>query len=150
MTFLSKLGKVLATVVNVISVAAGIGPIIGSFLGSAASGKVSQVASTVTNDLTAIGQVVVQAEAMIQAPGSGATKLAAATPLVAQIVQTSELVSGHKIANEALFIQGCQKITSGSADVLNSLHPDGVPNPSTPPTLQPLPVLPTPVVPSAT
>jgi hypothetical protein len=144
-TFLSRLGKVLATVVNIASVAAGIGPMLQGFLGS--NTKVGAVVGTAVNDLTAIGQTVLSAEAMIQAPGSGVQKLAAATPLVAQIVQTSELVAGHKIANEALFIQGSQKITSGVADILNSLHPDSVPNPSTAPTLEPLPVLPTPTVP---
>jgi hypothetical protein len=147
-TFLSRLGKVLATVVNIASVAAGIGPILQGFLGS--NTKVGAVVGTAVNDLTAIGQTVLSAEAMIQAPGSGVQKLAAATPLVSQIVQTSELVAGHKIANEALFIQGSQKITSGVADILNSLHPDGVPNPSPAPTLEPLPTLPTPtVLPSA-
>lgn len=137
MTFLSKLGKVLATIVNVAGVFAGIGPIISSFIGSGVSSKVGQVIGTVTNDLTSIGQVVVQAEAMIQTPGSGATKLQAATPLVAQIIQTSEMLSGHKIANEALFIQGSTKVTSGIADILNSLHPDGVPNPGPVPTVPP-------------
>lgn len=118
-TFLSKLGKVLA---EVLVVAAGVGPVIAPFLGS----KVSATAGTVVNDLTSIGQVVVSAETLIQTPGSGTTKLAAATPLVSQIVMTSELVAGKKIANEALFIQGCSKITSGTADVLNSLHVDAV------------------------
>jgi hypothetical protein len=128
MTFLSKLGKVLATVVNILSVAAGIGPIIGPYLGSAGA-KVAGAVSTAVNDLTSIGQVVLQAEALIQGTGTGATKLAAASPLVAQIIKTSELVSGHKIADEALFMAGCTKITSGMADVLNALHPDGVPSP---------------------
>lgn len=145
MTFLSKLGKVLATVVNIAGMAAGVGPILAPFLGS----KVSAVFGKVTNDLTSIGQVVVQVEAILQGGGNGAQKLAAATPLTAQIVQTSELVAGHKIANEALFIQGCQKITSGTADVMNSLHPDGVPNPGPVPVQSPLPVLPAPVVPAA-
>jgi hypothetical protein len=145
MTFLSKLGKVLATIVNIASVAAGIGPILEGFLGS--NTKIGAAVGTAVNDLTAIGQTVLSAETIIQAPGSGVMKLAAATPLVAQIIQTSELVAGHKIANEALFIQGSQKITSGVADILNALHPDGVPNPSTPPTIEPLTALPTSTVP---
>lgn len=125
MTFLQKLGKVLGTVVNIAGIAAGVGPVLQSFLGSAAP-KVASTIGTVTNDLSAIGGIVVQAEAMIQASGSGIQKLAAATPLVANIIQTSELISGKKIANETLFIQGSQKITSGMADILNSLHADSV------------------------
>ncbi len=127
-TFLGRLGKILSTLVNIASYAVGIGPILKPFLGSAGSTVVA-AAGTAVNDLTSIGQIVLQAEALIQGTGLGATKLAAASPLVAQIVQTSELVSGRKIANETLFIQGCTKITSGIADVLNSLHTDGVPTP---------------------
>jgi len=41
---------------------------------------------------------------------------------VSQLIQQSELVAGKKIKNEELFIQGCTSITSGAADVLNSLE----------------------------
>ena len=149
MTFLSKLGKVLATIVNIAGIAAGIGPILGSFLGSKVQAGVATVAGKIVNDLTAVGQTVLMAETMIQGTGTGAMKLAAATPLVAQIIQTSELVAGHKIANEALFIQGSQKVTSGVADILNALHPDAIPSPGPTPVVAPLPTLPTPAVPPA-
>ena len=79
----------------------------------------------IANDLTAVGQIVVTAEAVLQTSG-GAAKLAAAAPLVTNIVRTSELVSGHEIADEALFLQGCTNITSGVAQVLNSLKSDNV------------------------
>ena len=119
MTFLKKLGEFLA---KAVALAAGIGPLITPYLGS----KGGQAVSTTVNDLTSIGQVVVQAEAMIQTAGSGASKLAAAAPLVQQIVMTSELVSGHKIANTALFTTSCQQITSAVAGILNSLDPGTV------------------------
>jgi len=119
MTFLSKLGKYLA---EGIALLAGLGPLISPYLGA----KASSTVGTVTNDLTQIGTVVVQAEALIQTTGSGATKLAAAAPLVANIVKTSELVSGHKIANEPLFIQGCTDLTSAVAEILNSLDSGAV------------------------
>jgi hypothetical protein len=119
MTFLAKLGQFLA---KAVAIAAGVGPLVAPYLGA----KGQAIEQTAVNDLTSIGQVVVQAEALIQAQGNGATKLAAATPLIQQIVQTSELVSGHKITNETLFTQGCSKITSGVADVLNSLDPGAV------------------------
>lgn len=125
-TFLSKLGKALATG---LAIAAGVGPIVIPFLGS---GKAASIASTAVNDFTAIGQTVVSAEALIQGAGTGAAKLAAATPLVTQIIQTSELVAGKKIANEALFVQGSSKITSGMADVLNSLEANAVQTSGTP------------------
>lgn len=120
-----------------IAILAGVGPLIQPLFGSA-SGKASQVVSTISQDLTAIGQVVVTAEALIQTAGSGAAKLAAAAPLVTNIVKTSELVSGHKIKDEALFLQGCTNLTSAVAQILNSLSGDGVnsqgsPLPATPP-----------------
>lgn len=122
MSFTSFLGKVGKALAEGVSIALGVGPIIFPFLGS----KVQGTATTVINDLTSVGQVVTMTEAILQGPGNGADKLAAATPLVANIVQTSELVAGHRIANESLFIQGCQKITSGVADILNALDPGAV------------------------
>lgn len=119
MTFLSKLGQFLA---KAVALAVGIGPLITPYLGS----KSGAAVSTVVNDLTSIGQVVVQAEAMIQTSGSGSAKLAAAAPLVQQIIQTSELVSGKKIANEALFTASCQQITSAVVGILNSLDQNAV------------------------
>lgn len=119
MTFLSKLGSFLA---KAVAIAAGLGPLIAPYLGA----KGGAVASTVVNDFTSIGQVIVQAEALIQGAGTGATKLAAAAPLVQQIVQTSELMAGKKIANEALFTTSCQQITSAVAGILNSLDANAV------------------------
>jgi hypothetical protein len=119
-TFLKKLGQFLA---KAVAIAVGIGPILQPFLGSGTGAK---DVSTGINDLTQVGQVVVSAEALLQTPGSGAAKLAAATPLVQTIIQSSELIAGKKIANDTLFTQGCSKITSGVADCLNALHPDGV------------------------
>ena len=122
LTFLKKLGQVLVKAVGIIT---GVEPLIAPYLGSAAAPAVTAV-----NDLTAIGQVVVQAEALFQPTAgtaqTGTQKLAAATPLVANIIKTSELVSGKKIADEAGFTAACEKITSAVADLLNSLDESGV------------------------
>lgn len=120
MTFLKKLGQILA---EAVALAAGLGPIIKPFLGS---GKAGQIATTAINDLTQIGQIVTTVEAVVQTPGSGAQKLAAAVPLVKSIIQSSELVVGKKIANEALFEQACTEYTQATVDLLNSIHPDEV------------------------
>jgi hypothetical protein len=119
-TFLKKLGQIL---LKVVGIAAGVGPVITPFLGS---GKAGQVTGTVVNDLTSIGSLVVQIETAFAAiPGAtGAQKLQAALPLVSNIIKTSELVSGKKIANEALFTQACQEYTQATVDLLNSIHPD--------------------------
>ena len=122
MTFLAKLGKYLA---EGIALLAGLGPLITPLLGSKAAAATGAI-TTAVNDLTAVGGVIVQTEAIIQTPGAGAVKLAAAAPLVATIVKASELVSGHKIANETLFIQGCTDLTSAVAEILNSLDSGAV------------------------
>src|SRR5271155_2989859 len=157
-TFLSKLGKALAEGVALLT---GLGPVIAPLLGSAA-GKADSAESTIVNDLTSVGQVVIQVEAIIQTPGSGAAKLAAAAPLVAQIIKTSQLVSGKSVANQTLFTQGCVDLTSAVAEILNSLKAD-VPtggtaittlpaptqNPVTLPTLAPVNSVPAPAVATA-
>jgi hypothetical protein len=121
MTFLKKLGQIF---LKLVAVAAGVGPIITPFLGS---GKAGTVATTTVNDLTQVVQVVLQIETAFAAlpPGvTGAQKLAAAIPLVANIIKTSEMVVGKKIANEALFTQACTEYTQATVDLLNSIHPD--------------------------
>jgi hypothetical protein len=132
LTFLSKLGKFLA---EGIALATGVWPLVSQFFGSKASASVISV----ENDLTQIGAIIVQVEAVIQTPGSGTSKLAVAVPLVANIIKTSELVSGHKIVNEALFIQGCTDITNGVAEILNSLDPGAVQSTGKPTTPVPAP-----------
>lgn len=131
MTFLSKLGLILAKGLSILT---GASPLISLVLGSAHPQAQAEV-QTVSQDLTQIGQVVVTAESLLQGTGNGATKLAASTPLVASIVKTSEMVSGHQIANESLFMQGCTKITSGVADVLNSLSDKNLQSSGTPATV---------------
>lgn len=142
-TFLGKLGKALA---EGIAVFTGLEPLIAPFFGS--NTKAASTVTTVANDLTAVGQVVVQAEALIQGSGTGATKLTAATPLVVNIVKTSELVAHKTIQNETLFIQGCTDLTNAVAEILNALSPNsvnttGTPLPAPPaPTAVPAPPLP--------
>lgn len=117
MTFLKKLGQILASIAGV---AAGVGPIIGPFLGS---GKAASAVNTGINDLTAIGSVVLEIETALQGQ-AGTAKLAAAIPLVGNIIKTSELVVGKKVADEAKFTIAIQEITQGMVDLLNSIHAD--------------------------
>jgi hypothetical protein len=43
-------------------------------------------------------------------------------PLISQIVQQSQIMTGKKIKNEAQFIAACQTIGGGVADLLNSIE----------------------------
>lgn len=121
MSFLKKLGQILARVVQVAGVASGLMP----FLGSKAQAVLTGPVNTAVNDLTAVGGVIVQVETALQGK-TGPDKLAIAIPLVANIVRTSELVSGHQVGDEAKFVQGVKEIAQGVVDVLNSLKSDNV------------------------
>lgn len=127
MTFLKKLGSILANITNIAGVAAGIGPILAPLLGSGKAAQVVTQASTVVavgvNDLTAVGSVVVQMETALQGK-TGAEKFAAAVALVGPIISTSQLVSGNKIANPALLQKAVEEYTQATVDLLNSIHPD--------------------------
>jgi hypothetical protein len=118
MNFLKKLGKILA---NATAIAVGIGPIIGPFLGA---GKAASAEATAVNDLTQISQIVTMVEAVVQTPGSGATKLQAATPLVLQILKTSQAFVGKKVADEALAEKGAADIVTGIVEFMNAIHGD--------------------------
>jgi hypothetical protein len=115
MTFLKKLGQFLA---QAVALATGIGPLIEPFLGQ---GRASEVPATVVNDLTQIAQVVTSVEAVIQTPGSGAQKLASATPLVLQILRSSQAFAGKQIADEALAEKGASEVVQGVVDFMNAI-----------------------------
>lgn len=121
MSFLKKLGLVLA---QVGATAVGVGPLVAPFFGSG-SQKVAQIVQVVSNDLAAISQVVIQIETALQGK-EGVEKFRAAVALVGPIIRTSQLVSGKKIADEALLQRGIEEVTQGVVDILNSLHQDSV------------------------
>lgn len=119
MTFLKKLGQILLTIATT---AIGLGPMMAPLFGSKGT-MVDSSRPTIANDLTAIGTVIVQIEtAFTTLPeGTGAQKLAAAIALVGPIILTSQIVSGKKIANEALMQTAISEITQGVVDLLNSM-----------------------------
>lgn len=119
MNFLKKLGAALA---NAAAIAAGIGPLIAPFVGA----KAAPVLAAGINDLTQISATITSAQALITTPGSGAQKLAAVTPLVLQILKTSEAFGGMKIADETLAAKGAQEVAQGVVDFMSAIHPDAV------------------------
>lgn len=119
MNFLKKLGTIVATIG---AEAIGIGPLILPLFGNKTA-KATEIYNTVTNDLTSIGTMVVQTEIALNGK-TGADKFSAALNLIAPYLRTSQMISGKKIADEAMFQKGAQEITQGVVDLLNSLHPD--------------------------
>ena len=119
MTFLRQLGLAILKGAQIVS---GIAPIARTVLPNQAG-----FIETVSADLAQVAEVVTAVEAIGQAlKQPGPAKLSAASPLVAQVILRSSVLAGKKIANEALFAQGAQKMADGMADVLNSVHADGV------------------------
>lgn len=121
MSFLKKLGQVIATVG---ASAVGIGPLVLPLFGNKAD-KATAVFNTATNDLTAVGSLVLQTEVALNGK-PGPEKFAAALNLIGPYLRTSQLVSGKKIADEVLFQKGANEVTQGIVDILNSLHSDSV------------------------
>ena len=119
MTFLSKLGQAVLKGVAIVS---GIAPVVSQTI-PGASGPIQ----IISQDLTQIADIITQIEAIGQALGhKGEDKLNAAQPLIAQVILKSTLLVNHKIANPDLFSKGTKAIAGGMADVLNSLHENGV------------------------
>lgn len=119
MKFLSKLG---AAALKFTQIAVGVAPVV--------SQAVPQSAGVVGAAVSEIGQladIIQLVEVAGQAAGQkGPQKLTMAAPLVAQAVLRSSALAGKKIADDALFQKACAGIAGGFADLLNSLHPDGV------------------------
>lgn len=114
MSLLQTLGKILSVGEDVAGM---FFPILRPFLGS---GKAAQVVTTGVNDFTQIASVITGVEAAFQTQGSGADKLKAALPQVANIVRTSEALIGHKVYNEPEFIAGSQDLVNAFVRILNS------------------------------
>lgn len=119
MTFLKKLGSIIAAVSGVFL---GFAPAFTKAVPSAGG-----VIETISKDLSEVGNIVAQVEAIGQLKGlAGPDRAKLAGPLIAQIILSSSLVAGKKIEKPDLFNQGCVTISGGVADVLNSLHEDSV------------------------
>lgn len=115
MTFLRKVGQLLGAGLKILT---GIGPVVSTFVPNAAGELVK-----VENTLEQVAQVVMQAEAMGQAINlPGPQKLAAATPLVRQVILVFCKAKGLDITDEAKFNTAIAGITGGVADLLNSVH----------------------------
>jgi len=104
LSVLSKIGKAIFTGVKAAS------PFIGFLPAGGTFGKIAALVGTAER----VGDVLV-------GPGSGAKKAEALLPLSAEVIATSEIVAGHEILDQALYLQGVLKIQDGTHDILKSL-----------------------------
>lgn len=118
MTFLKKFGMIVANIAKIII---GIGPLL-------PTGD-KKVADT----LNSVASIILTVEAVGQSLSvAGPDKLKAATPLVAQLILQSDLLSGKRIDNPELFKSGCEAIADGMAKLLNSVKADDLEDKSIP------------------
>lgn len=119
MKFLSKLAELF---MKGLQIWTGFSPAVTAALpGSAGAIQV------VSQDLSEIGNVIVDVEQMAVALQiKGPDKLKAAAPLVADVILKSTLLVNHKVADSALFTQGCTDVANGMAEILNSLSTNGI------------------------
>jgi len=113
--FLKKFGSIVLKLTEIV---AGVAPtVVKDFPGA------SGVVQIISKDLAEIGNVIGQVEVIGQVLGTvGADKLKAAVPLVTQVILSSSLMAGKKIADPAKFQVAVSEITSAVADLLNSLE----------------------------
>lgn len=119
MKFLSKLAELFAKGLQILGV---FQPIV-----SAVVPGLAAPIQVVSKDLTEAFQVIVDTEevgAALQLKGPD--KLKAAAPRIADIILQSAALANHKVANPDLFNQGTTKVADGLADIVNSLHTDGI------------------------
>ena len=117
MSWLKNIGLIALKVVGIWT---GFAPLVPSI------GRTAPLGQTSVDGLGRILNLIVTVEQVFAAAfggdaKTGPQKLTAATPFVAQIIQQSELLAGRKIKDEVKFTKAVTAITSGFADVLNSV-----------------------------
>ena len=116
MSFLKKLGTI---VLKVIGIWTGIAPIVEGALPQGGT------ATTIEDKLGKLFNLIVTVEQTFTAAfganaKTGSDKLRAAQPFVAQLIQQTDLLSGKKPEDEALFQSATTQLTGALADILNS------------------------------
>lgn len=125
-SFLSKLG---GYIVKGAAALAGFAPLL-----ETVAPKDAGVIQTISADLSAMANIVVQVEAgaqAIQAAGgtiTGAQKLQMAAALVQPILIQSNIIAGRKIADPVLLHKAATEIAQGIVDALQSVHEDQAQN----------------------
>lgn len=120
MSALSVIERILGDVGKGIAIFTGVEPMVYPSLPLSAQSTLQQV----TDDLTNIGKAVTSATAVTAAIKPGATVqdiAAAAAPLVAQVISTSELIAGKEVIDQVAFNAAVLQISAGITALLNSL-----------------------------
>jgi hypothetical protein len=116
------LTKIAQAALKIVGVVTGFAPIIqGAVAGTSAASTVNSI----TDDFTKLGGVVTSVETIaqsLQGDASVEDKVKAALPLVSQVIQASELLTGKKIADESAYQTALTQITTGVFTLLNAIE----------------------------
>lgn len=87
--------------------------------------KDDALAPVIVSELNQLTGVIVSVEAAGQAiQAGGPQKLQMAAPQIAQIILGSAAMAGKKVEDPAMFQKGVESVTSGWADIMNSVKAD--------------------------
>lgn len=81
--------------------------------------KAGKVLGNAMIDINEVTKLVIAAEAV--RPSQGAANKDAIVPLVAQMLRTSEIVSGHEIADDAMLIEAAGLYVEAAVKTINAL-----------------------------
>lgn len=124
MSLLKKIGSLLASANPVIAIVAGL---ISPLIAQAKQGQAAKVTATIQNDISVLGGIIANVDAVGQSLGlTGAQKFQAALPQIGKAIAGTALLANHKIANQALYDKAVAEYTQATVDLLNALHDDGV------------------------
>lgn len=119
MKFLSKLAQVALKVGQVVGI---FGPVFTQVVPGSGS-----VVGRILDVSTKFNEIIMHVElgsAALTSPLAGAEKLRMAIPAFSEAILSSAAIAGKKIGNPTLYREGVEKVASGWADILNSLHED--------------------------
>lgn len=122
---LKKIGQILVKGAAITSEIMGF-PFVSQILGAIKIGGTTAggIATTVSNDFGTLAGIISVAETMFPAPGSGSSKLQAASPLIQQALLSwaqSNLPGHNKVKDPLLLAKAAGEITTGFADFMNAL-----------------------------
>lgn len=116
--FLGKVGTVIAGILGIVT---GFGPPLVALSGN--KNGVTAVVDRVQSELQQVEGIVTTLQVVGEVQGmNGEQKLAAATPLVAQVILQSSALAGRKVEQPDLFKAGCASIADGWVKIMQSLH----------------------------
>lgn len=115
------LAKAVSIITKIVAIGTGLDPVLKYVLPPSAQGAEQKIQSELVSIAGEITNIEAVYQAVVGTAGGGPAKLKAAIPYISKIILSSEMMIGKKVADEAKFEAAVAAVTSGFADLLNSL-----------------------------